>query len=41
MGDAQCLVTSSNKKAALANNELLNMFARKESNQETKHLVHR
>ena len=34
MGDAQCPVSSINKKATLANNGLLIMFARKGPNQE-------
>jgi hypothetical protein len=35
MGHAQCQVSSSNKKATLADNDLLIMFARKGSNKET------
>jgi hypothetical protein len=41
MGDAQCQVSSTNNKAALADIDLLIMFARKGSNQETICSVHR
>jgi hypothetical protein len=40
MGDAQCQVSSSSKKATLADNDLLIMFTRKGSNQETTCSVH-
>ncbi len=39
MGDAQCQVSSSNKDT-LADNDLLIMFARKGSNQETIFSIH-
>ncbi len=40
MGCAQGQVSSSNKKATLADNDLLIMFTRKGSNQESTRSVH-